>query len=483
MTALLGVICVIFALVTEFALRDFLIKQLDQRVSGAADRRPNGPPLGPFPPIGERPGPRDQIVLHAQVVDGKVYNPWLDNYGTHLEVPSAVYPTLVSASTSSGPATWKLGDLGNYRLVSRHTVLGLSTGGSTTLSDAIDVTGMPLTEVEETLTRLGWILAAVAVGGLLLVGMAGAWIIRGTLRPLQRVADTAARVTEIPLHEGEVALSERLSDKDTNPNTEVGKVGNALNQLLGHVGNALTARHASEMRVRQFVADASHELRTPLAAIRGYAELTRRAKDQAPPDIAHAMRRVESETERMTGLVEDLLLLAQIDAGRPLASESVDLSHLTVDAVSDAHVAGPEHRWVLDLPEEEIIVPGDQRRLHQVLANLLANARTHTPAGTTVRIGLSTQDGQVLWRVADNGPGIPESVRGEVFERFARGDTSRSRAAGSTGLGLAIVAAVVEAHHGSVQATSSPAGATFTVRLPLSTVDTNGHGNGHTANS
>ena len=195
------------------------------------------------------------------------------------------------------------------------------------------------------------------------------------------MAATATRVAELPLDRGEVALAERVPDADTDPRTEVGQVGAALNRMLDHVGNALEARHASETQVRQFVADASHELRTPLAAIRGYAELSRRSREPVPDEVAHVLRRVESEAQRMTALVEDLLLLARLDAGRPLAHDPVDLTMLVVDAVSDAHAAGPGHDWQLDLPDEPVVVTGDGARLHQVLANLLANARTHTPAG------------------------------------------------------------------------------------------------------
>ncbi len=190
------------------------------------------------------------------------------------------------------------------------------------------------------------------------------------MQPLDRLAATATRVSELPLDRGEVALSERVPEADTDPNTEVGKVGSALNRMLQHVANALTARQASENRVRQFVADASHELRTPLAAIRGYAELTRRSGEQVPPDVAFAMSRVESESRRMTTLVEDLLLLARLDSGRPVVQEWVDLCRLVADAVADAHVAGPDHKWLMDVPGEPIGVArrrgpaapgGDQR--------------------------------------------------------------------------------------------------------------------------
>jgi two-component system OmpR family sensor kinase len=218
--------------------------------------------------------------------------------------------------------------------------------------------------------------------------------------------------------------------------------------------------------VRQFVADASHELRTPLAAIRGYAELTRRSGAAAPPDVTYALGRVESEAARMTTLVEDLLLLARLDAGRPLAAEVVDLVPLVVHAVSDAHVAGPGHDWQLDLPDDPVQVIGDGARLHQVVANLLANARTHTPQGTRVTVGVRGDGDLVRLTVADNGPGIPPELLPHVFQRFARGDESRSRTAGSTGLGLAIVDAVVSASGGRVDVDSDSGGTTFTVTLP-----------------
>jgi two-component system OmpR family sensor kinase len=248
--------------------------------------------------------------------------------------------------------------------------------------------------------------------------------------------------------------------------------------MLDRIAGALSARQASETRVRQFVSDASHELRTPLAAIRGYTELAQRKRAQLPDDVAHAMSRVESETGRMTRLVEDMLLLARLDEGRPLARESVDLSRLVVDTVSDAHVAGPDHEWLLELPDEPVLVTGDEARLHQVLANLLANARLHTHPGTTVTTSLTRDDtGAAVLTVADDGPGIPDTLRPEIFERFARGDSSRSRrgaapaatssVGGSTGLGLAIVAAVVKAHHGTIAVDSRPGGTAFAVTLPV----------------
>lgn len=261
-------------------------------------------------------------------------------------------------------------------------------------------------------------------------------------------------------------LDERVPESECDPHTEVGRVGSALNRLLDHVHGALHARQQSETRVRQFVADASHELRTPLASIRGYAELTRRGREQVGPDTRHALGRIESEAGRMTLLVEDLLLLARLDAGRPLEFGPTDLVPLVVDTVSDARAAGLDHTWRLDLPEEPALVSADPARLQQVLVNLLGNARSHTPPGTTVTARVRRDGPWLCVDVADNGPGIPAELLPRVFERFARGDSARSRATGSTGLGLAIVQAVTTAHGGGVTVDSAPGRTAFTVYLP-----------------
>jgi two-component system OmpR family sensor kinase len=350
------------------------------------------------------------------------------------------------------------GSLGDYRVISTDR----------TLNGGVLVTGLPLEPVEAATLTLSAVVTVVAWIGLVCAGLAGAVIVRLALRPLLRVAATARRVAQLPLDRGEVALAVRVPQEDTDDRTEVGQVGYALNRMLEHVAAALQARQDNEMRVRRFVSDASHELRTPLASIRGYAELTRRSPGEVSPDVAYALDRVESEARRMTDLVEELLLLARLDEGRPLERTPVDLTQLVVDAVSDAIVAGTGHHWSLDLPDEPVGVLGDQHRLHQVVANLLANARTHTPPGTRVLVGLSVDDdGTADLRVADDGPGIPPDLLPEVFARFARADTSRSRTAGSTGLGLAIVQAVIRAHGGRVTVTSRPGETVFTVRLPV----------------
>jgi two-component system OmpR family sensor kinase len=470
--ALLALVCVVIGVVTVFAVRALLVDRLDGQLteaSGLALRfdRGRGDPSGggqqPPEQQGQRPPPIGAPGLGPGTIsarvrtDGEVLASRLD-LGTAdpQDLTGPVLDSLRAVPVDGRAHTFDLGDLGDYRLMA----VTASRGGTL-------ITGLPLDATNSTLVTTALILGGVSLAGLVITGVAGVLIIRRTLRPLNRVAATASRVAELPLDRGEIALSVRVPEADTDPRTEVGKVGAALNQMLGHIGSALAARHASETRVRQFVADASHELRTPLAAIRGYAELAERRRDDVPPEVAHAVGRVESEARRMTSLVEDLLLLARLDAGRPVDREPVEISQLVVDAVSDAQAAGREHVWQLDLPAEPLVARGDKLRLHQVLANLLANARTHTPPGTTVITKLSTPDSYwVEIEVADNGPGIPHHLQAEVFERFARGDTSRSRAAGSTGLGLAIVAAVVHAHHGTIELRSRPGETRFTVRLP-----------------
>jgi two-component system, OmpR family, sensor kinase len=361
-------------------------------------------------------------------------------------------------------------------------------------SNTMLVTGLPLTTVNETLEHVEnteHVLFAIALG---LAVILGAALVQFSLRPLRRVAATATKVTELPLDSGEVTLPAGVPD--TDPRTEVGQVGTAFNRMLLHVERALGRRAASEARLRRFAADASHELRTPLSAIRGYAELGLRHHGPVPEDVTHALTRVQSESARMSVLVDDLLLLARLDAGRPLEREPVDLSRLAIDVTSDARVARGDHHWRLDLPSDPILVRGDEHRLHQVLANLMSNAGKHTPPGSTVSVALRVDqapgsgrdsrpapDGGMVERgvrpaaprvelsITDDGPGIPPELLPELFERFTRADTSRARdldAAGkSTGLGLAIVDAVVAAHGGSITVTSRPGRTRFAIHLPL----------------
>ncbi|HEU5270318.1 MAG TPA: HAMP domain-containing sensor histidine kinase [Jatrophihabitans sp.] len=460
---LLVLVCTGIGVFADIAVRNSLTGALDRQLTAAGtnfDRPSEHGDRDRVPPGGNGPGylpPGSPIgAVGLSVLGGTVsYSQLQDSTADSEEpVPAEAAQALATVATDGRPHTVALPGLGQYRVVATT----LPGGGSRAL-------GFPLREVHDTLNRVTLAILVLTALALLIAGLVGAVIVRLALRPLQRVTATASRVAEMNLEEGEVAVAERVPD--ANPRTEVGQVGVALNRMLTNVTDALNARHRSEQRVRQFVADASHELRTPLAAIRGYAELTRRSRQTAPPDIAHAMSRVESEAGRMTTLVEDLLLLARLDAGRPLDREEVDLARLAVDALSDAHAAGPEHRWSLDLPDQPVIVQGDGQRLHQVLANLLANARTHTPPGTEVRLSLSRQADHAVLSVTDNGPGVPAELMPDIFQRFSRGEQSRSRTAGSTGLGLAIVAAVVAAHGGRIDVVSAPGDTRFTVTLPI----------------
>ncbi|MDG4666295.1 HAMP domain-containing sensor histidine kinase [Mycobacterium sp. 236(2023)] len=491
---MLAVVCAGIGIATEFALQRFLMNQLDEQVVEAGRRSSVIFEFGPPPPPGMLPAPPGMRTPHLPgppdhgprmvIRDGQGPGPaflnapgqailtvgavvdrghaqeagMITSDGSRAEISSAAAQQLAEVPVDERPQTVDLDGLGRYRVVAFPSHL----------PGEVVVAGLPTSDVDDTLFWVVVIFCVVAAVALVGAGTAGVVIVRRQLAPLARVSAAAQQVADLELDRGEVRLPTPIVTVDpAAAHTEVGQLGSALNRMLDRIAGALSARHASETRVRQFVADASHELRTPLAAIRGYTELAQRKKAELPDDVTHAMDRVESETERMTHLVEDMLLLARLDTGRPLQSDSVDLTRLVVDTVSDAHVAGPEHIWELDLPDEPVLVIGDEARLHQVLANLLANARTHTPAGTTVTASLAATDsGDAVLTVLDDGPGIPAWLQPDVFERFARGDTSRSRRGGSTGLGLAIVAAVVRAHGGTIDVRSVTGRTEFTVKLP-----------------
>ncbi len=469
---ILAIVCVGIGAVTELALYRYLVGQLDTQLHDAShrsvrifDEPPSAPwrhhlrtfpRPGPGPVFLDAPGQPVGIVAAVTSPGGPIEAGYLTTAGGRAALSDAAQSQLGALPVNRPPVTRDLDGLGRYRVVATPA----------RRSGDIVITGLSMSNVDATMIRVLLIFAVVTVIAVAAATTAGIVIIRRALVPLRRVAQTATEVVDLQLDRGEVTLPVRVLESDANPRTEVGQLGSALNRMLDHIAAALSARQASETRVRQFVADASHELRTPLAAIRGYTELAQRVGDDTDA-VAHAMNRVQSETERMTHLVEDLLLLARLDSGRPLERESVDLSRVAVDAVSDAHVAGPDHQWELDLPEEPVVVCGDAARLHQVLANLLANARVHTGPATVVTTRLGSDATHAVLSVLDNGPGIPEQLQSEVFERFARGDTSRSRKGGSTGLGLAIVTAVVKAHNGAITLNSTPGRTEFTVRLPL----------------
>jgi two-component system, OmpR family, sensor kinase len=456
---LLAVVSAIVGTASVLALRQNLVQRLDQQVVAELRfvQRADGP--GGQGGQGGEPGDEGARSSVRLVIEGSqvVVAEYIDDDRESTLLTVAQQQAMVDAA-SAHPSTYAIAGLGDFRIVAEQA------------QGRIYVVGLSLDDVSGTTTSLILIFVIVTLLALAVAALAGTLVVRVALRPLERVAATATRVSELPLDKGEVALAERVSDADTDPRTEVGQVGAALNRMLGHIEGALVSRQRSEDKVRQFVADASHELRTPLASIRGYSELTRRGGHDLPEDVVRSIGRIESESIRMTSLVEDLLLLARLDAGRELVLGDVDLVPLAVDAVSDAHAASPDHVWSLEAPELPIVVTGDRGRLHQVLANLLANARVHTPEGTSVVTGVQVDGQDAVITVADDGPGISADLQSVLFERFARGDGSRARATGSTGLGLSIVAAVVEGHRGTVGVDSEPGRTVFTVKLPLKVV-------------
>ncbi|WP_019181858.1 sensor histidine kinase [Microbacterium yannicii] len=395
--------------------------------------------------------------------------------GSVVALTRGQFEQLIASIPDEGPLEVKIDEVGSFR------VDGEQVGQS------VVVVGISRDDVAATIGSMLTTIILLTAGGLILLAAVTAWTIRAGLAPLRAVADTAERVSRMPLAQGDVSIPARVPAGQADPRTEVGRVGEALNTLLDHVDDSLAVRQRNEERMRSFVADASHELRTPLASIRGFSELSLRALRQADAANSHragppsgggmietteaSLERIQAQSLRMSSLVEDLLLLARLDEGQELVYGSVDLTRLAIDALGDARPTGLGHTWILDVGDEPVLVAGDAGRLSQVVANLLANARTHTPEGTTVTVSVTRDDGTAVLRVHDDGPGIDPRVADELFERFSRADRSRARQTGGTGLGLSIARAIVEAHRGTITVSSSPGDTTFEVRLPARPAD------------
>jgi two-component system OmpR family sensor kinase len=434
---------------TYSSLSSFLIDRTDSSLRDTAHSisQPGGD-------LGTRIAPPGTVVqvrsLDGATVVATVARPALPGYAAPApKLPATIRPP----KDTAGPEA-----------VSYFTVSSASDGGRYRVRASIEdgATGMlvvatSLEDVDSTLHRLLLIEALVTIlviGGIAALGL---WVVRLGLRPLGEIEGTAAAIAA-----GD--LSRRVERAEER--TEVGRLGLSLNAMLTQIETSFRAQEASERRLRRFVADASHELRTPLAAVRAYAELFERGASARPADLERSMSGISRESERMSVLVDDLLLLARLDDGRPLERVPVELDDVVGEAVETSQALDPGRP--IELRAERAVVVGDRVRLRQIVDNLLANVRAHTPAGTPVSVSLTRVNGSAEIAVSDSGPGLDDEHLEHVFERFYRADASRARASGGVGLGLAIVAAVAEAHGGSVSASSEPGhGATFRIALPL----------------
>jgi two-component system, OmpR family, sensor kinase len=438
--------------VTYTSQESFLFQQTDSTLQNEHQFADQGPGPGgqrrPLPPgvyVEVRSLTTGQVVFHGQGTfpGSKAASPPRLPKTIRLQPPEQNEPDAVTYFTASA----KSGG-GRYRV---RASIEVGDPGQ------LVVVAMSLHDIDATLHRLFLIelFVTLAVLGALIV--LGLWVVRIGLRPLVAIERTAAAI-------GGGDLSQRVDQAEKR--TEIGRLGLALNAMLGQIESAFKAREASEAKLRRFVADASHELRTPLAAVRAYAELFRRGASARPDDLERAMTGISRESERMSLLVEDLLLLARLDEGRPLERERVELKDVVAEAVDAARAVEPARPIALDATDAAVL--GDRNRLRQVVDNLLSNVRAHTPAGSAVQVRVIRKDGRAVIEVEDAGPGLGEEEAEQVFERFHRGDPSRSRSSGGVGLGLSIVAAVARAHGGSASAGSIPGrGSTFRVTLPL----------------
>jgi two-component system, OmpR family, sensor kinase len=462
--ALVTAALVVISVASTVALRSYLTNEIDVQLTETVERmRLEGIPSETRSTV----LPTD-FVLQWRLRDVVVM--WSDQQRyTDADLPPLPSSLAEAAEMPDEPHTVVST---NEELRWRMMVTVLPNGQVLTL--ARDMTG-----VDSAVNRLIWIEVLVGTAALLLTAALGAASVRVSLRPLVKIEHTAEAIAggdltrRVPQPEGDAA------------NTEVGRLATALNTMLAQIESAFTDRansedraRQSEERMRQFVADASHELRTPLTTIRGFAELYRQGAARDPEETKALLRRIEDEASRMGLLVEDLLLLARLDQERPLRLAPIEILPVVADAVQAARARDPQRRIDLDVEatSEPLVVAGDDARLRQVVSNLLSNALTHTPAGTTVTVRLRSAEGAGVVEVADEGPGLTEQQGQRIFERFYRVDTARGRPArarpdtGGTGLGLAIVAALVAAHRGTVEVDSTPGrGATFRVRLPLAT--------------
>ncbi len=451
--------------VAHASLKNYLIKQVDTQLTGVANGsvgRLNRAGIEPNANEDDANGSPFRIVRPLRGVPTETLVTLLDSNGNELGRLGGDISNSSQTMRFNGFTTAKVAATKGLPF----TVKGVKDGGDTRAIAQVLPTGLgsivvavSLAGVARTLHEMTWLFLLISLIILVLIAFLSRFIIRISLRPLSEVEGTAAAIAA-----GD--LSARLPDN--NPKTEVGKLTRSLNTMLSRIEESFAVRVASESKLRQFVADASHELRTPLTAIRGFAELHRQGAVEGVEKTKELIGRIEKESIRMGSLVEDLLLLARMDEARPVSMEPVDLTHVLEECIASASAAGPDHPITADI-EPDIFVLGDNKRIHQALANLLANARTHTPLGTKITVRAKSGKDDTRVSVSDEGPGLSPADQKKIFERFFRADPSRQRSSGEgSGLGLSIVDAIMKLHGGSVSVESELGrGATFTLTFPI----------------
>lgn len=486
-SAVLVVMVAVIGAVSIAVQYDSLVRRIDEQLEisrgmvtgpdgwallGDSPSNPQNPAEGPGSPTAAGPGAPRFGSLEMVVIAGTVvYAQAVTDEGETVSLSEGQVGTLLSSiGANVGPSTVRLGDLGSYRVLASGTSAGLAF-----------VVGQSLQEVRQTTWNLVIVFGVTAIVGVTLASAGSGFLVRRELRPLETLRQAASAVSQTSLTSGPVTLPPRVPEPEFSRGTEVGDLSESFNQMLDHVEASLRQREASENKLKRFAADASHELRTPLAAVSGYAEFAMRQKTEVPNDVSISLGRIRSESARMAQIIEDLLLLARLDNGSTRSLGPTLVEPTLVEAITEARVIDPDRPWRAQLADSSgewavPLAPGDLRR---VLANLLANARTHTPTGTPVLITVdSSPRGEVVIEVVDQGPGISPELLPHVFDRFVRGDSARTAAAKgesrSTGLGLSISRELVEAAGGSITARSHPGRTVFTVTLPRVAATGNG---------
>lgn len=463
---LVTVASVLIALVSSFVVGRLLLDEVDIQLLQTKERVVQVVGQTPMSenPTTQLDRPGFQVgTLVAMVSDDAVSGAVIDRDGDLVLLENGQLDVFLGVSfPADTPVSVRVfGADGEYRAMFVQNINGADI-----------VVALPLADIRATIGRLNVLIVSITIVVIVFAGALGAYGARMTLRPLDRMRSTAQQVTKQRLDRGQVSVGFRVPKDLADPATEVGQLGDALNQMLDHVDEAFRTRYTTELAMRRFVQDASHELRTPLASIRGYSEFAIRFADSMPEDVGRAIERIESESVRMSRLVNDLLTLARLDDGDRLQMRPVEVIPLIQQAVADASVRADNHQFEVSIPPGDVVIDADGEALFQVLTNLIHNATIHTPPGTLVTVSLRADEDDVTISVADNGPGVDPGVLPALFERFRKHQGASAKKPGSTGLGLSIAHGIAAAHHGSLTVESEPGRTVFEVRIPRQFVQT-----------